>query len=87
MRLRPEWKETDSRFAVESGIDDVLMAFSYAHDFSGDGGGASHDDVVCLRRHLDTWGYTARTVQERFGVGGVSRLPGPYYLRKSLDHK
>ncbi|CAM9209814.1 unnamed protein product [Scytosiphon promiscuus] len=128
LRLRPGWKETDSRFAVDSGIDDVFEAFSLPRDFVGEevtagvggsssnrsttkitdcavrcaeggaaaessvgsarsSGGASRDDVVCLRKHLDTWGYNARTVQERFGVGGANRLPGPYYLRKSLDHK
>lgn len=34
MRLRPEWKQTDSRFAVDSGIDDVFNAFAYDADIS-----------------------------------------------------
>lgn len=55
--------------------------------YTGSVDGTSRDDVICLREHLDAWGYTARTVQERFGVGAPNRLPGPYYLRKSLDHK
>lgn len=87
LRRRPAWKETDSRFAMESGIDEVFKkSFSCPNGTSkrktGDNG-----DVRCLRTTLDRIGYTARTVQERFGVASGQRLPGPYYLRKSFDHK
>lgn len=145
MLLRPDWRETDSKFAVESGIDEVFAAFAfsrergfreedYTYDCGVDTGGEQNgswgmagqgnnpdtgcdggsdflggaasdaanadvngaisdavgDAVGCLRRTLAGVGYTAFRVQERFGpaVGpmGAQRLPGPYYLRKSLDH-
>lgn len=147
MLLRPDWRETDSKFAVESGIDEVFAAFAFSRerdlreeDYSYDcgidradgnkgswekagqgdspdagcdtgsdsvGDGDAANDVVngdvngtvsdaigdavgCLRRTLAGVGYTAFRVQERFGpaIGamGAQRLPGPYYLRKSLDH-
>lgn len=139
MRLRPDWRETDARFAVDSGIDNVFQAFSCGNgdrattrsnrnttinitnnsnqniaEIKGNGGGVdgydsrrrrsssgSSDeqtrgditvtaDVACLRATLAGVGYTACRVQERFGraagPAGGQRLPGPYYLRKSLDH-
>lgn len=134
MRLRPDWRETDARFAVDSGIDSVFKTFSCSsgdrntksqrstvgsntsnstadtkgHDGvrcydgskpsrrSGNCGEQAWGDiavrnaVVCLRATLAGIGYTAWRVQERFGrAAGPAhgqRLPGPYYLRKSLDH-
>lgn len=154
MLLRPDWRETDSKFAVESGIDKVFAAFAFSRekrglreedysyddgvdrakgskgswekagqgnrpdagcdtgsdsiggaisdsvsddvndmangDVNGAVGDAIGDAVGCLRRTLAGVGYTAFRVQERFGpaIGamGAQRLPGPYYLRKSLDH-
>lgn len=148
MLLRPGWKETDSKFAVESGIDEVFAAFAFSRleegfqedesyhgvgmsggkngswemtgrargqDTDGDAigdnigdtvrhavnntvsdafsdvvGDVVGDAVACLRNTLARVGYTAFRVQERFGpaVGamGAQRLPGPYYLRKNLDH-
>ena len=41
MRLRPEWKQTDSRFAMDSGIDDVLAAFACEDDVLNGGEGGS----------------------------------------------
>lgn len=93
LRRRPAWKETDSRFAVESGIDEVFESFSCQDDLPYCPNGTPRTktgdkvDVRCLRVTLARVGYTARTVQERFGVAGGQRLPGPYYLRKSFDHK
>lgn len=95
LRRRPAWRETDSRFAVESGIDEVFEAFSCPSDLMArpDGSTTSKstvgdiEDVRRLRETLARVGYTARTVQERFGVAGGQRLAGPYYLRKSFDHK
>lgn len=94
MRRRSEWKETDSRFAVESGIDLVFKGFSCPSDISASPTGngtptvvGDKDDVCCLRETLARIGYTARSVQERFGVAGGQRLPGPYYLRKNFDHR
>lgn len=98
MLRRPAWKETDSRFAVESGIDQVFKGFSECPSdslASPNGSDTSEtmvgddddDDVRCLRETLARVGYTARRVQERFGVAGGQRLPGPYYLRKSFDHR
>lgn len=87
LRRRPAWKETDSRFAVEAaGVDQVFRYFSSSprgNDTSTDDGG----DVSCIRETLTRIGYAARSVQERFGVAGGQRLPGPYYLRKSFDHR
>ncbi|CAM9971483.1 unnamed protein product, partial [Laminaria digitata] len=102
MLLRPDWRETDTKFAVESGIDEVFAAFAFARekgfreeDYSSycdpgvdRGGGAKSE--TSWDATLAGVGYTAFRVQERFGpaVGamGAQRLPGPYYLRKSLDH-
>ena len=91
---RPAWKETDSRFAVDSeAIDEVFRAFQAFPGENDDDGGARNtmvgdiSDVRCLRETLSRVGYSARNVQERFGVAGERRLPGPYYLRKSLDHR
>lgn len=89
LRRRPAWKETDSRFAVESGIDEVFKSFSCQHQSACCTADtkAVDNDLRCLRTTLAQIGYTARTMQERFGVAGGQRLPGPYYLRKSFDHR
>lgn len=62
MRLRPGWKETDSRFAVDSGIDHVLAAFSRGEGFSNqherDDKGRSEqsdgDHRTCTNTNTDT---------------------------------
>lgn len=108
MRIRPDWIATDSRFAVDSGINDVFAAFSCDEydgttsiNRTGRGTGCGDERerdsvgaevvVASLRAALDNVGYTAYRVQEKFGraaAGPVQgqRLPGPYYLRKSIDH-
>lgn len=84
-------KETDTRFAVESGIDHVFQGFSceYVHATSTGHGISRTGDreaVQRLRATLARIGYNARTIQRRFGVSDARRLPGPYYLRKNFDH-
>lgn len=102
MRLRPAWKETDSKLSVDSGIDDVFAAFSFEHDHrrghsnsnsNSNGGGVAGESaaaVGCLRAALAAVGYTASRVLERFwpaaGLERGQRLPGPYFLRKNFDH-
>ncbi|CAM9654941.1 unnamed protein product [Ectocarpus sp. 4 AP-2014] len=97
LRLQPAWKETDTRFAVESGIDNVFQEFS-CEDVQATPTGSTpksgpemsrtgdREDVRRLRAALARIGYNARTIQRRFGVSDARRLPGPYYLRKNFDH-
>ncbi|CAB1114608.1 unnamed protein product [Ectocarpus sp. CCAP 1310/34] len=97
LRLRPAWKETDTRFAVESGIDDVFQGFSCEYVQATPTGSppkngpgisrtGNREDVRRLRSTLARIGYNARTIQRRFGISDARRLPGPYYLLKNLDH-
>ncbi|CAN0548556.1 unnamed protein product, partial [Ectocarpus sp. 12 AP-2014] len=97
LRLRPAWKETDTRFAVDSGIDHVFQGFSCEYVQATPTGSTpkngpeisrtgDREDVRRLRAALARIGYNARTVQQRFGVSDARRLPGPYYLRKNFDH-
>ncbi|CBN75497.1 conserved unknown protein [Ectocarpus siliculosus] len=97
LRLRPAWKETDTRFAVESGIDNVFQEFSCEYVQATPTGSTpksgpeinrtgDREDVRRLHAALARIGYNARTIQRRFGVSDARRLPGPYYLRKNFDH-
>lgn len=53
MRLRPEWKQTDSRFAVDSGIDTVFDAFACDVDIfcsrNGSGNSVSAGTITVLK--------------------------------------
>lgn len=103
LQLRPDWRETDTKFAVDCDINEVFSTFScqsdtvvqcdtsntnIISDFKPDSNTVT--DVAKLRSTCVDIGYTASRVQDRLRRAGGEvngqRLPGPYYLRKDIDH-
>ncbi|CAN0163382.1 unnamed protein product, partial [Discosporangium mesarthrocarpum] len=87
LRLRPDWIETDARFAVGPEINDVFAAFADGCD-TGNVASVTRAGVEALRAALQEIQYTAPAVISRFGGGAADfdRLPGPYFVRKNIDH-
>lgn len=84
--LKPSWRATDTRYAVDCGINNVFAAFSCRGMFARECGKDSNDgwddsetqsggvnDVARLRSALAGIGYTAGRVQARFGRAGRTK--------------